>query len=79
MSYRCVNQETGEDISEQMVNKPQIVDERGSSDRDDKRGRGDRNDRERGDRGADRGERSDRGDRNDRDGEPKKKRKGFFG
>lgn len=71
LSYRCVNQETGEDISEQMVNKPQIIDERGTPDRDDRRGRGDRNERDRG----------DRKDRNDRDGDNNgapKKRKGFF-
>jgi len=44
LSFRCVNQETGEDISDQIANKPQIVDERGY---DDNRGRDKRNGSER--------------------------------
>jgi len=74
LSFRCVNQETGEDISEQIANKPQIVDERGhdnnrgprkerSGDRDDNRRSG----------GGERRERS-----GDRDEQPPKRR-GFFG
>lgn len=40
LSFRCVDQETGEDISDQIANKPNIVDERNS-------GRGDRGERRR--------------------------------
>ena len=69
LSFRCVNQETGEDISDQISNKPQIVDERGYDDnRNDRRDRRDRDDR--------RGDRRDRG--GDRDEQPRKRR-GFFG
>lgn len=90
LSYRCVNQATGEDISDQIANKPQIVDERESGGRDDRRSdRGDRGDRRDDRRGGDRDRRSDdrrgSGDRDrrsggsdDRDGAPKKRR-GFFG
>ncbi len=87
LSYRCVDQATGEDISDRIPNKPQMVDERefGGSDRDrgerrgsdrDRRG-GDRERRDRDDRrgGSDRDRRS--GDR-DREEAPKKRR-GFFG
>ncbi|MBL6665070.1 MAG: polyribonucleotide nucleotidyltransferase [Rickettsiales bacterium] len=70
LSFRCVNQETGEDISDQIANKPQIVDERGYDDN-----RGDRGDRrERRDRDDRRDGRRDR----DRDDQPRKRR-GFFG
>ncbi len=86
LSYRCVDQTTGEDISDRLPNKPQMVDERefgGRGDRDDRRGdRGDRRDRrdrdDRNDRRGDRDDRRDRRDRDDRDGAPKKRR-GFFG
>ena len=71
LSYRCVDQSTGEDISDKILNKPQIIDERefaknngGERDRD--RNRSDRNNN-RNDRG-DRGNRGDRNDRNDRGG-----------
>ncbi len=83
LSYRCVDQATGEDISDRIPNKPQMVDERESGGgRDDRRGsdrRGgfDRDrggDRDRGDRrdyrgGRDRDDRGDRrgGDRDRRD------------
>jgi len=94
LSYRCVDQATGEDISDRIPNKPQMVDERefGGSDRGerrdrggDRRGGGDR-DHHRGDRrdrGGDRGDRDDRrGDRRgrdrDEDRDPPKKRRGFF-
>jgi len=70
LSFRCVNQETGEDISDQIANKPQFVDERESGGREDKRGGRDRDDR-RGGRDRDR-------DRDDKKDAPKKKR-GFFG
>lgn len=92
LSYRCVDQKTGEDISDTMPARPQ-VDER--EDRDDRRDRGDRGDRRGGDRGdrgdrrggdrddrrgGDRDRRDDRRDRDDRgNGEPVKKRRGFFG
>jgi predicted RNA-binding protein with RPS1 domain len=85
LSYRCVDQTTGEDISDRIANKPAVVDERefssrgeGSRDRDDRRDR--RDDR----RGDDRRDRRDdrRGDRDDRrekrGDESTKKRKGFF-
>jgi len=88
LSYRCVDQATGEDISDRIANKPQIVDERESGGRDDRRERRD-------DRGGDRGDRRDRRDRDDRggrddrrerrddrggdrDGNGPKKRRGFF-
>jgi polyribonucleotide nucleotidyltransferase len=85
LSYRCVDQTTGEDISDRIANKPQIVDEResGGRDRDDRggdrrrrddRGGFDRRDRDRDDRGGDRRRRDDRDD-----GTPKPKRRGFFG
>jgi polyribonucleotide nucleotidyltransferase len=78
LSYRCVDQATGEDISDRIPNKPQIVDERefgggrdrddrrgGGRDRDDRRGGGrDRDDRRGGSRDRDRDR--DRGDREDR-------------
>lgn len=70
LSYRCVDQTTGEDISDRLANKPQMVDERefgngGGRDRDDRRGGGrDRDDRRGG--GRDRDDRRGGGDRDDR-------------
>jgi len=84
LSYRCVDQATGEDISDRLPNKPQMIDERESGGRDDRRGGGrdrdDRRGRDRDDRRDDRDRRSsrDRDDRGDRDAAPKKRR-GFFG
>ena len=86
LSYRCVDQETGEDISESLENKPQIVDERnsGGNRRGGGRGRDDRRggrDRDRGDK-RDRDDRGNSGDRNDRskpNDDAPKKRRGFFG
>jgi polyribonucleotide nucleotidyltransferase len=71
LSYRCVDQATGEDISDRIANKPTMIDERESGDRDDRGGRGgDRGDRRSSDRGDRRG--GDRGgrdrDRDDRRG-----------
>jgi polyribonucleotide nucleotidyltransferase len=95
LSFRCVDQVTGEDITDRLPNKPQMIDERefgGREDRGDRRDRRDRDDRggdrrdrrdrddDRGDRrGGDRGDRRDRRDRDDRDGGAPKKRRGFFG
>ncbi len=68
LSYRCVDQKTGEDISDRIPNKPQMVDEREFGDRDDRRGgdrRGggrDRDDR----RGSERDDRRGSRDRDDR-------------
>ena len=81
LSYRCVDQETGEDISESLENKPQIIDERNSG-RDDRRGgRGrDRGGDRRGggrDRDDRRGGSRDRNDRGNSEEAPKKRR-GFF-
>ncbi len=89
LSYRCVDQVTGADISDTLPVRPQ-ADER--EERDERRGGGERRDRgDRGDRrddrrgGGDRDRRDDRrddrrGDRDDRGngGEPVKKRRGFF-
>jgi polyribonucleotide nucleotidyltransferase len=74
LSYRCVDQATGEDISEQIANKPQLVDERESGGRGgDRRGGSDR-------RGSDRrGERRDNNRDSNNSDETPKKRKGFFG
>jgi polyribonucleotide nucleotidyltransferase len=79
LSFRCVDQATGEDISDRLPNKPQMIDERESGGREDRGDRGDRRERsdrgDRGDRGdrrggdrrgGDRGDRRDRGDRDDR-------------
>lgn len=78
LSYRCVDQATGEDISDRLPNKPQMVDEResGGRDRDDRRGGRDRDDR----RGRDdrRDDRRGGRDREEREEAPKKRR-GFFG
>ena len=80
LSYRCVDQSSGEDISDRIANKPQIVDERESGGREDRRDhrsdRGDRGDRKdrRDHRSSDRGDRRDRNDRDDSG----KKRRGFF-
>ena len=65
LSYRCVDQKTGEDISDRIPNKPQMVDERESGGRDDRRG----GDRDR--RGGDRDDRRGGGsrDRDDRGGD----------
>jgi polyribonucleotide nucleotidyltransferase len=93
LSYRCVDQATGEDISDRLPNKPQMVDERefgGRGDRGgDRRGGGrDRDDRssdrprrDRDDRGGERRDRDDRPrrDHDDRGPEAPKKRRGFFG
>jgi polyribonucleotide nucleotidyltransferase len=88
LSYRCVDQKTGEDISDRISNKPQMLDERefGGRDRgDDRRGGRDRDDRrsrsggERNDDRRDRRERDDRGDDNRGDSGAVKKRRGFFG
>jgi polyribonucleotide nucleotidyltransferase len=85
LSYRCVDQKTGEDISDRIPNKPQMIDERESGGRDDRRG-GDRDDRRGG--GRDRDDRRGSRDRDDRRGggrdredreEAPKKRRGFFG
>lgn len=75
LSYRCVDQETGEDISDQIADKPAIVDEREGGFGGDRRGG--RDDRRGGGRG--RGRDRDRDDRRggDRDDKPRKK-KGFF-
>lgn len=87
LSYRCVDQKTGEDISDKIANKPVMVDERESGgddrrgSRDDRRG-GDRDRRDRGDRRDDRrnDRRDDRRDNRDRDNRDEKpKRRGFFG
>ena len=78
LSFRCVDQVTGEDITDRLPNKPQMVDEREFGGRDDRGGDrrdrrdrddrgGDRRDRrDRDDRGGDRRDRNDRGDRRDR-------------
>lgn len=80
LSYRCVDQKTGEDISDRIANKPQMIDEREfggrGSDRGDRRSSGsnrDRDDR----RGSHDEERRGSRDRDDRDSAPKKRR-GFF-
>jgi polyribonucleotide nucleotidyltransferase len=91
LSYRCVDQITGEDISDKIANKPSMVDEREFSPRGDdnrgERGGDDRRDRRRGgdDRRDDRrggDDRRDRGGDRDRRGgdrdDPSKKRRGFF-
>ncbi len=65
LSYRCVDQVSGEDISDQLASKPQLVDERESG------GRG-------GDK-KDRGGSKDRDRRNGDDDKNRKKRRGFFG
>jgi len=65
LSFRCVDQATGEDISDRIPNKPQMVDERESGGRDDRRGSRDRDDRRDDRRGGGR----DR-DRDDRRGGP---------
>jgi polyribonucleotide nucleotidyltransferase len=68
LSYRCVDQTTGEDISDKIANKPSMVDEREFSPRgDDNRGeRGGDDRRER--RGGDRDRRDDRRSGDDRRG-----------
>ena len=57
LSYRCVDQTTGEDISDKILNKPQIIDERDSF-KNNSGERGDRSQRNNGNR--------DRGDRDRR-------------
>ncbi len=49
LSYRCVDQATGEDISDRIQNKSQMVDERESSGREDRGDRGERRGRVEGD------------------------------
>ena len=94
LSYRCVDQTTGEDISDKIANKPNMVDEREFSprgddnrgerggDRDRRRGGDDRRDDRRGggdDRRDDRRGGGDRERRGPSDREdPTKKRRGFF-
>jgi len=89
LSFRCVDQTTGEDISDKIANKPNMVDEREFSPRgDDSRGErgGEGRDRRRGgdDRREDRrgDDRRGSGDRDRRSGgdreDPTKKRRGFF-
>ena len=67
LSYRCVDQKTGEDISATLANKPQMVDERefggDRGGRDDRRGGGDRGRRDDRRGGDDRGRDRDRDDR----------------
>lgn len=63
LSYRCVDQATGEDISA-TLNLPE------DHGREDSRGRDDRRDR---------GDRRDRRDNRDFDNKPEKKKRGFFG
>jgi polyribonucleotide nucleotidyltransferase len=76
LSYRCVDQATGEDISDRIANKPQMVDERetgGREERGERRGGdrdrrgGDRDDRRGGDRDRRGGDRDDRRGGRDRD------------
>lgn len=69
LSYRCVDQATGEDISDRLPNKPQMVDEREFGGRDDRRGGGERRGGDRDDRGGDR-----RGGGRDRDDRPRRDR-----
>ena len=94
LSYRCVDQTTGEDISDKIANKPNMVDEREFSprgddnrgerggDRDRRRGGDDRREDRRGggdDRRDDRRGGGDRERRGPSDREdPTKKRRGFF-
>ncbi len=68
LSYRCVDQKTGEDISDRIPNRPQMIDEREFGGRDDRRGGGER--RENRDRSN---------EKEDREGGATKKRRGFFG
>lgn len=81
LSYRCVDQKTGEDISDRIANKPQIIDEREFGGRDRRSDREDRGSDRRDRRGMERDDRRDRRDdrRDDRDGGGAKKRRGFFG
>ena len=66
LSYRCVDQTTGEDISDKILNKPQIIDERDSF-KNNSGERGDRSQRNNGNR--DRGDRDRRREgRDNRDG-----------
>ena len=87
LSFRCVDQITGEDISDRIANKPNMSDERDFQsskfeDRDNRRHNDDRRERRDDRRGDER--RDDRRDdrrerRNDRDrDENPKKRRGFF-
>ena len=94
LSFRCVDQTTGEDISDKIANKPNMVDERefsprgddnrgerGGEGRDRRRGGDDRRDDRRGG-GDDRRDDRRGGDRDRRSGgdreDPTKKRRGFF-
>jgi polyribonucleotide nucleotidyltransferase len=67
LSFRCVDQATGEDITERLANKPQMIDERESGGRDDRGGDRRSGGRDRDDRGGDR--RSGGRDRDDRGGD----------
>jgi polyribonucleotide nucleotidyltransferase len=81
LSYRCVNQQSGEDISDKIVNKPQMIDEREFSSGKNQRRSGSKDHREH----DDRRERRPTRDREDRrpssaDANYKKPRfGGFFG
>lgn len=87
LSYRCVDQKTGEDISSTLAVRPQMDEREDRGERrerrDDRRGDDRRDDRggerreRRDDRGSDR--RDDRGSDRSSGGEPVKKRRGFFG
>jgi polyribonucleotide nucleotidyltransferase len=82
LSYRSVDQKTGEDISDKIINKPSITDERDGGGRD--RDRDSRPPRGRDDRaGRDNRDRDDRGirggDRNIGGDPAPRKRRGFFG
>ncbi|MBU6140265.1 MAG: polyribonucleotide nucleotidyltransferase [Proteobacteria bacterium] len=63
LSFRCVDQTTGEDITERLPNKPQMIDERESGGRDDRGGDRRGGGRDRDDRGGDRRGGRDRDDR----------------
>ena len=67
LSFRCVDQATGEDISDQLSSQPQLVDERDSGGRD-------RRDRKERSGGSDRRSSNN----NDDDNKGPKKRRGFF-
>jgi polyribonucleotide nucleotidyltransferase len=76
LSYRCVDQKTGEDISDRIPNKPQMIDEREFGGRDDRRGGGrDRGDDRRGGGDRDRNRDSNPRDRDDRGGERRGERR----
>jgi len=78
LSFRCVDQKTGEDISDRLPNKPQMVDEREFGGREERSGERRGGGRDRDDRGDRRGgrDRDDRGDRGDRRGGDRDDRRG---